>query len=158
MWACNLGETVYTESQCVQLRKALEKGGVGFLFVDAVHVGDVEVRQPKDVVMANRKRRLRDQTEPWLLSSDRGAHAQNAVIKSLPCRKMWFGPMDLGRNKEFEKALKQGAVAAALTPQTPKHAQGAPSLSWAQEALPRRHAGGHAPLIADVSRNRTHVA
>ena len=130
-WACNLGEIVFTESQCAQLCKAVRAGGVGFLFVEVQNVGKVEVRKLKDVIKANRKRRLDDKTEPWLLSSDPSdpsAKARNAVIKSLPCHKMWFGPMDLDRNKRFEEARKgqsnaPGAAAVPETPETPKHGE-----------------------------------
>lgn len=113
VWACNLGEIAFSAAQCEQLGRALAAGGVGFLFVDEVHVGKEEKRKLKAVIKLNRERRLRDGTEPWLLSEN---EAQNAVIRSLPCQKMWFGPLQLARNKRFEEARKEAARAQPVVP------------------------------------------
>ena len=93
VWACNLGEIEFSEEQCKQLCKALEAGGVGFLFVDKVKVGGVAVRRLKDTIWSNRDRRRRNESEPWLLSAVNGAAAQNAVIRSARGARMWRGPL-----------------------------------------------------------------
>jgi len=49
-------------------------------------------RRFKDLL---RDRRRQTTTAPWLLSGDL---KQDAVV--LACKKMWFGPMHLGRTQE----------------------------------------------------------
>ena len=68
VWAVNLGEVEFSDGQCEQLERAIARGGVGFLFVDAVHVGDRNVRLLKRSIKKNRQRQSIAADEPWLLS------------------------------------------------------------------------------------------
>ena len=118
VWAVNLGETEFSAAQLEELGQALAAGGVGFLFVEEKYLSPAEKGALKAIIKANRDRRRGDGSEPWLLSEHDSV--QNEVIRSLPCCKMWFGPLNLARNKAFEAARKEAtrpslgcAVAAA---------------------------------------------
>ena len=72
-----------------------------YLCDTGVHTHDR--RRFKDLLQARRRSTA---VAPWLLGDD---EAQNAVIRE--CKKMWFGPLSLGRNKRAaDKAVSTPAL------------------------------------------------
>tara|TARA_B110000046_G_scaffold130536_1_gene137083 strand:- start:312 stop:809 length:498 start_codon:yes stop_codon:yes gene_type:complete len=92
VWGLNIGEAELDAQQCQSLYTCVAHSNVAFMFIDAVFVGNSEVKRFKTLIQ-QRRRQTRGR---WTMGVTTD---QDAII--MRCRNMWFAPWSLGRNKNF---------------------------------------------------------